>query len=336
MNWFKVIEELDQFQKGSIALTNLSPLTLDSLHGSMWGMNHRFISVSECISKHQEALVSYSLRRIQKLVESPAVSFRVKKISRCRVGFGTYGWKYDHKLIQRAIHFGVPLIDTAEGYGYGKVEIALGEALRKSQGYVDVTTKVSRNHMSPSAIRNAAARSKKKLGIIPHYQLHFPHDKYTDEELGSTLVALRQQGTIRSIGLGNCSVDMVESMQQFLSDFSGDVIRSVQVRYNLMDRRIESALLPYCQKRGILVIAYSPLGQRYQDLHQPVLDTIAKKIGCEPSQVALSWLLSHPGVIPIPRTNNMKHLRSNIEASDVILSQSQIDELEQIYPSEKE
>lgn len=331
MNWETVMAELEALQKGECVYAELSPLTQDALHGTMWGLNHRYKSVQECIEIDKHSMIESSITKIRPLLALPDIKTRRRQMPRCGVGFGTYGWKYDHKLIHEAVKDGVALIDTAEGYGYGRTEEALGKALHGLSDLPGIATKVRRDHMSSAALVSAAERSNKKLGVVPHYQLHFPHCGYSDQELGSVLVQLRRSGKIKSIGLGNCSVAMIESMQRFLSDYSGDVVHSVQVRYNLIDRRIESTLLPYCQQNGILVLAYSPLGQSFKELHKPVLDKLAKQFNSTPSQVALAWILRQPGVLPIPRTNSILHLRENIEAGYLYLSAEAIAELEEHY-----
>lgn len=330
-NWSSILEEI-LYLKNDISI--LSPEALDCLYGSMWGLNYRYTPLQECISKEKNKIriLVYTIKRLKQIVRHTDITFIKREVPRCGIGFGTYGWKYDHKLIWKAIKLKASLIDTAEGYGYGVVEIELGKALKKASGSIEVTTKVRRDHMSEKALINAATRSNEKLGVIPHYQLHFPHNEYTDEQLGSILAHLRIDKKIKSIGLSNCSVDMIESMQRFLSNYSGDTIRSVQMSYSLADRRIESVLLPYCQERGIVVLAYSPLGQSFKKMYKPVLDDVGKRYNATASQVALSWLLDKPGVMPIPRTNDIKHLEENMDAENLILEQSDIEEIEDNYP----
>lgn len=333
MRWDKIAEEVSSLLPGDVC--DVGPAAQDTLHGSMWGLNHRYSSVRDCLRNDWDAMISYSLRRIRALMQCDNITYRKRQAIQCQIGFGTYGWKYAPALIEEAVALGVSLIDTAEGYGFGRVETALGGIL-PGLNPVPVMTKVSRNHMSPSALYSSALRSNEKLGVIPHMQLHYPHSGQSDAALGAVLVRLRKEGRIKSIGLGNCSVDMIESMQRFLSDFSGDVIQSVQIGYSLIDRRIESCLLPYCQDRGILVIAYSPLGQKYKTLASPLLEDVARRYGCSAPQIALAWILQKGGVVPIPRTNNINHLRMNIEANDIILEQEDVEELEGFYPIKKE
>lgn len=326
--WETVLEELERATPSKPP--HWSDAAADSLHGSMWGLNHRYETTEYCLQHDWDSMLGYTITRIKKLLGSPVVEHKIVAVPRALVGFGTYGWKYDHRLIQAAVSRGVGLIDSAEGYGYGRVEKELGMALHGIP-FDGVATKVSRSHMSPKAIEAAAIRSKGTIKRTYHYQIHYPHNAYSDEVLGKTFVRLRRYGVIKSIGLGNCSVDMIESMQRFLSDYSGDVIRSVQVCYSLINRRIESFLLPYCQQMGILVIAYSPLGQHFKELNSPVLQDMALRNNCTAPQVALAWLLQKNGVCPIPRTNDMNHLCENIDANNLELCPDDIRELNNFY-----
>ena len=333
LDWASVADELEHFDaaRGAWPLDKLSALALDTLHGSMWGLNHRYRTVEECLREDWPNMMQYSQERVHAAMELGPMDFRPRDdAGRCGVGLGTYGWKYDPAVIHAAVAMDVAVIDTAEGYGYGRVETELGVALR-GRDFNRVATKISRNHMTPRALPKAAERSAQKLGRPVHLQLHYPHADMRDETLAGMLVSLRRRGVILSVGLGNCSVDMIETMQHVLSAYSGDVIRSVQVRYNLADRRVEGCLLPYCTARGIVMLAYSPLGQSPTALLTDTLNRIAAEKHASPFQVALAWLLSHPGVIPIPRTNNPAHLRANMGAERMRLSPEECCRLEAAY-----
>lgn len=326
MNWELVYTELLSLKEHKIKLKDVDDLTTDTLYGSMWGLNIRYVSLKEAFQTHEGALLEYSLSRINKLIETPDFTFKRRLLPKYRLGFGTFGWKYDTKIIKYAIKK-ASVIDTAEGYGYGKVETELGTYLKESN--VEIITKVRRDHMSPFAIKNAVERSVKKLNTIPHVQLHFPNDKFP--EAVKDLARLRQKGLVRSIGLSNCSVDMIEQAQRLLSDFSGDVISSVQVPFNVSDRRIKQVILPYCQERGIIIIAYSPLGQNFKKINSPILTKLSKKYDCTNAQIALAYLLFHQGVIPIPITNNLEHLKTNFLSNDLELSKNDILIIEDYY-----
>jgi len=323
--WKQVQEELFTMNG------KLSDLTIDTLYGSMWGLNMRYMTLEEAISKNGKEIVAYSLQRISKLINEPGFTFKPRPTFRCFLGYGTYGWKYDPKIIELAIKHCI-VIDTAEGYGYGKVETELGKIFKKYPDAI-VNTKVRRDHMSPLAIFNSVNRSVEKLNIAPHVQLHFPNDRYPLAV--KDLADLRRRGKIKSIGLSNCSIDMIESSQSFLSDYSGDIIGSVQMSFSLVDQRIRKLFLPYCQKRGIVVMAYSPLGQKYDRLKSKLLSHLAMRYDATEAQVALSWLLSFNNVIPIPQTNNIDHLKENIESNDLILTQEDVKELTNYYDGKR-
>lgn len=311
----------------NMLLEGLSDLALDTLYGSMWGLNHRYTSLKEVMQKDRQKMILYSVQRLNQLINEPAFTFKPRKIHRCSLGYGTYGWNYNPDCIILALEHAV-IIDTAEGYGYGRVETELGKII-KDYPNANINTKVRRDHMGPEAILNCVTRSIKKLNIIPSVQLHFPNDRHPLAV--KYLADLRKRGEIKSIGLSNCSVDMIEYSQQFLSDYSGDVINSVQMSFSLVDQRIRKVLLPYCQERGIVVMAYSPLGQKYDRLKSKLLSHVAKKNNATEAQVALAWLLSFKGVIPIPQTNSVDHFYENIESNYLVLDQDEVDELTEYY-----
>lgn len=296
-------------------------LTIDTLHGSMWGLNIRYTALTDALSQHRTAIIKYSLDRILALKEYLPTQTKKRTMHRCRLGYGTFGWKYDRKLIEYVIDQGM-LIDTAEGYGYGRVETELGKIINGNPE-VEIMSKVRRDHMSPMAIVNAVNRSVEKLTVNPHFQLHFPHINYP--EAVKDIAGMRQLGKVKSIGLSNCSIDMIEISQNLLSDSTGDCISFVQMPYNVMNKRIENIFIPYCQEWGIYIVAYSPLGQGSNVINTPWVRHIAKKYSATSHQVALSYLLSTRGVIPIPVTNNMNHLKQNIEANELILDEEDID-----------
>jgi len=299
----------------------------------MWGLNIRYCSLGAALVTHFDEIMQYSLRRINSILHMRPPRWKNKDpMIFNSVGLGTYGWKYGEDVIKKAINMGC-LIDTAEGYGYGRVEAALGKIFApRKQAPENIITKVSRSHMSPQALVAAGIRSHKRLGFSPYYQLHFPHNCYSDTQIGGSLSYMMNHNIIRSIGLGNCSVDMIESMQAALERAGGHRVSTVQIRYNLRDRRIEDTLIPYCQERGIIILAYSPLGQDFSTLQTPTLDKVAHRLGVGATGVALAWLLRLKGVLPIPRTNNVEHLVENVSAADIQLSQKDIKLLDKTYP----
>lgn len=331
LDWEKVLKELSEFTERT-PLHQLDDMTIDTLYGSMFGLNLRYMTLERALEEQFCNMLNYSIYRIKRLLKKTVVWNNSQNIfsSLHPVGFGTFGWKYEPEVIELALKRNV-LIDTAEGYGYGRVEKKLGEIFSKNTKHQpSITSKVSRNHMSPASIKLAAYRSKENLKVPFHYQLHYPHNTVPDELISRVLSNLKKFKIILSIGMGNCSVDMIESLQYFLAD-CGHTVSSVQVRYNLVDRRIERFLLPYCQQHNIPILAYSPLGQKFSEINQPILTKMGKKYDCTPAQIALAWILKKPLIIPIPRTNNLEHMKENLDASKIKLTDEDMEKINISY-----
>lgn len=214
-----------------------------------------------------------------------------------RIGLGTYGWKYDSEIIQEAIEGGVALIDTAEGYGFGRVETALGEVLAQysPESLPIIASKVATNHMSRSAVINAAKRSRDRLQLpkIPLYQIHWPTYPYGPEPVVEALAELREEGVIKDVGLSNHSLRTFFELSELFKQYQIPIV-SLQIRANYEEWNDGTEyLLRWATANGVLVVGYSPLGQGKLRKHP---------------EKALRWAITR-GILPIPRTNRVEHLR---------------------------
>lgn len=219
-----------------------------------------------------------------------------------KIGLGTYGWDYGPAVIEEALAKGLPIMDTAETYGYGRVETDLGKVLSKHVGRRQswIATKVARNHLSQKATYQAALRSRDRLQVssIDLYQVHWPDPTRQYERTLDALAALTEHGVIRNIGVCNFSFPQLCRFQS-LAISRGLSVWSNQIRVNWNDRGATDYLIPKCRQLGIRVIAYSPLGQ----------GALKKK-----PEEALTWLLPRVDYA-IPRTNSVIHLRANLRAA---------------------
>lgn len=268
------------------------------------------------------------------------------------------------KAVAKAHSLGVNLVDTAEAYGNGHSESVLGKALKQvgRENFV-VATKVNGAHLRYEELQRAAVASIKRLGVneIDLYQVHWP-DPWEQIPLKYTMKALEKlylEGKIRAIGVSNFAVRDLEEARSYLS--RTDIV-SNQLRYNLVQRDIDEDVIPYCRKNGISIIAYSPLAQgalsgKYTVETVPkddvrssnllfapanfsqisrlveVLQSVAKAHGRTASQVALNWLATLPGVIPIPGVKTPAQAAENVSSIDFKLT---IQELEQIERAARE
>jgi len=233
--------------------------------------------------------------------------------------------------LARGAQLGINLVDTAENYGHGHSEQVVGKALRiAGRRKIFVATKVSEHHLHAEDIAKACQGSMRRLNVrfIDLYQIHWtdPYDQVPLRQTMRAMERLQNDGKIGEIGVSNFAVrDMVEAR----ASLSRTDIVSNQVQYNLLHRDIEAQVLPYCARERITVLAYSPLARgllagRYDPKRRPTdevrtgavlfrtknlravapllqsMKDIARLRGRTPAQVALGWLRSHPGVIPIP------------------------------------
>ena len=246
------------------------------------------------------------------------------------IGLGTLNYKGGVEPLRAGIALGASLIDTAESYG---TEEIVGEAIRGNRDRVFLATKVSPTHFRRPALLLAAERSLQRLrtDYIDLYQLHRPNYTVSVQETMAAMEELVEQGKIRFIGVSNFSVAELKRAQAALSKYK---IVSNQVRYSLVERSIEPALLRYCQENRIAVIAYSPLakGLPHIKLRDPenILAHVAAMTGKTEAQVALNWCIAKNAVIAIPKATSIDHVVENCAASDWRLSPDQIRLLEGI------
>jgi diketogulonate reductase-like aldo/keto reductase len=245
------------------------------------------------------------------------------------VGLGTYEYQGGIGPLRTGIGKGAFLIDTAEGYG---TEETVGLAIKGIRNQVFLATKVSPQNFKRSDLLNAANKSLQRLGTdhIDLYQLHFPNHKVPIEETMGAMEELVDMGKVRFIGVSNFSVPQLKKAQASLRKYK---IASNQIRYSLVDRRIEFGLLRYCEVNQITVIAYSPLARGIDNLRKKdyggSLGKVAAATGKTEAQVAINWCLSKQPVIALVKANSIPHTVENCLASGWRLPAIQIRLLEE-------
>lgn len=250
-------------------------------------------------------------------VEVPVIGMGTWKLGGCYMP----DYSDDEKAIKSlkvGIELGLTLIDTAEMYGAGHSEELVGEAVKGIREKVFIATKVLPEHLSYEGVLNAAERSLKRLNTnyVDLYQVHAPNPDIPISETMRAMERLVDQGKIRFIGVSNFSVELLTEAQQCLSKYQ---IVSNQVEYSLLDRRIERDLLPFAEREGIAIIAYSPFATGYLVHHSArnteTLKRLAVKYNKTFAQICLNWLISKKPVIAIPKAVDIKHLRENAGAA---------------------
>ncbi|MCK3776229.1 aldo/keto reductase [Ensifer sesbaniae] len=236
------------------------------------------------------------------------------------------------KSLQLGLDLGLALIDTAEMYGDGASERIVGEAVRGRRDEAFIVSKVLPSNASRLGTEAACERSLKHLGVdhIDLYLLHW-RGGYPLAETVAAFEALKKAGKIRAWGVSNFDVD---DMEELLSVPDGRHVAVNQVLYNLSRRGIEFDLLPWCQQRGIAIMAYSPLDEG-RLLRNPDLIHIAKAHQATPAQIALAFLKTRPGVISIPKTGSVTRARENRDAMDIHLTADDLADLDRAFPPPK-
>jgi aryl-alcohol dehydrogenase-like predicted oxidoreductase len=264
-----------------------------------------------------------------------------------RVGFGAWaigggGWEFgwgsqddDQSIaaIHRALEQGINWIDTAAAYGFGHSEQIVSRALAGVVERPYVFTKcsllegpartVSHSLKRDSILREADA-SLRRLGVdaLDLYQIHWPIPARDIEEGWVALAELKEQGLVRHIGVSNFDVEQLRTIAQIAP------VETLQPQYSLIEREIERELLPFAEREGIGVIAYSPMGsglltgkmsrarvealpdddwrKRDERFREPQLSrnlelaarlaVVAERHDTTPGAVAVAWTLRNPAV----------------------------------------
>jgi diketogulonate reductase-like aldo/keto reductase len=254
-----------------------------------------------------------------------------------RIGQGTWHLESDAgdaaiAALQRGLTLGLTHIDTAELYGSGKVEALVGKAIAGKRDQVYLVSKVMPSNASRQGTVKACERSLKALGTdrLDCYLLHWPGS----HPLADTLEAferLREQGKIRSWGVSNFDEG---ELSEALELAGPGKIACNQVLYNLEERGIEHAVLPFCEQHGIAVVGYTPFGTRGLPGGKggQVLREIAARHGATERQIILAFLTRRPNLFAIPKSSNVKHTEENAGAATLSLSADDERELSAAFP----
>ncbi len=240
--------------------------------------------------------------------------------------------------LRHGINLGMTHIDTAEMYGDGHTEQVVGEAIKPfDRKKLFITTKVWQTNLRYNDLINSAKRSLKRLGIkyADMYLIHVPNPNIPIEETMNAMDALVEKRLVRFIGVSNFSVKELKEAQ----NHSENEIVANQIEYNLLIRNkrgiytenMESEIIPYCQKNGVMVVAYRPLAKGMITGYSiPLLNGLSKKYNKTPSQIALNWLISKERVIAIPKASNIKHVEENAGAIGWKLNKEDIEKLDKL------
>jgi aryl-alcohol dehydrogenase-like predicted oxidoreductase len=272
--------------------------------------------------------------------------------------------------IHAALDAGLVFLDTADMYGPYTNEELVGKAIADRRDKVILATKfgILRDPADPTKrgvsgrpdyVRASCEGSLKRLGIdtIDVYYLHRVDPATPIEETVGAMAGLVREGKVRWIGLSEASPETLRRASRV------HPIAALQSEYSLFSRDVEAEVLPACRALGIGFVAYSPLGRgflsgRYRSLADfpegdyrrtaprfqganfaknlalvAKVEEIARRRRATPAQVALAWVLSRgEDVVPIFGTKSRDRLQENLDAADLVLEKSDLDELAAVFP----
>jgi len=255
------------------------------------------------------------------------------------IGEGTWYFEQSERrsaiaALEKSLDLGINHIDTAELYGNGEAEEIIGEAIGDRRDEAFLVSKVRPDHASKKGTITACGNSLARLRTdhLDCYLLHW-RGSHPLEQTIEAFEELKRDGKILSWGVSNFGVTDMEQAE----DIAGKGRMACnQVLYNLNDRSVEQNVIPWCEKHGVSVTAYSPFG--HGDFPSPktkegkVLELIAKAHHATPRQVALRFLTRRPSVFAIPKASTPEHVEENAGGVDFKLTKDEIDTIDEAFP----
>ncbi|MEM0156713.1 MAG: aldo/keto reductase [Thermoplasmataceae archaeon] len=251
------------------------------------------------------------------------------------VGLGTYGMggyqsrapgtdsKYV-SAIQYALAKGINVIDTAEMYASGHTEEIVGKAVSTvNRRDVFIISKVWPTHLERRDLQNSLEGSLKRLNVdyIDLYLIHWPSTEVPLDESIGALMELKDQGKIRQFGVSNFDENLMEDAITFAG--KGQIIAN-EIEYNYGNRKEKKDLIDFCKKRGVTVIAYSPLS-RGNYARSEKIEKMAKKYSRSELQIGLRLVMED--ALPIPKASSQRHIDELFDAASIDISREDLNYL---------
>ncbi len=239
------------------------------------------------------------------------------------LGLGTYNIRNPKKAIDSfvyAIENGVELIDTAEIYG---TEDFVGELIKKvGREKIFVVTKIWPDKLhSQEEVQRAAEESLKRLGIryADLILIHWPNREMSIRDQVKNFEIVCKKGFSRYIGVSNFnSRDLTEAIESTDCEIHAD-----EIKFSVIDRKSYQDVKGIISNKKITTLAYTPIEKG--NLNQSsILKDIGQKYGLSPIQVSLNYLMNKDNNIPIPKAEELNHIKEILDSTRCCLSQESI------------
>lgn len=285
---------------------------------------------------------------------------------------GAYGptdEKESHATLAKSLDLGIDFLDTANVYGNGLSESVIGNFIKDKPNAFKIATKagIYRNpetnirgfNNTADHLRSELEKSLTRLGV-DHVALYYIHRREAErpiEEVMETLVAFKQEGKIGGIGFSEISPSSLRRAHAV------HPVMAVQSEYSLWTRMPELGVIQACRELGVAFVPFSPLGRGIfgQETPDPAMfhkgdfrennprfmepdfsynvaavepfKAFAGERGVTPASLAIAWVMAQgEHLIPIPGTRSASHLIDDASATDIVLSQSDLETIGQILP----
>ena len=283
--------------------------------------------------------------------------------------YGATDENESHETLKKALDLGITFLDTANVYGAGVSERAIGSFIKDNPGkftiatkagiYRDPKTNIRSFNNSPEHLREALEKSLTHLGLeyVDLYYIHRREAERPIEEVMDTLLRFKNEGKIGAIGFSEISPTSLQRAHAV------HPVSAVQSEYSLWTRMPELGVIQACKRLGVAFVPFSPLGRGMLSSVTPdpssFSDSDFRKInprfvepnfsnnlkaiegfksyayerGTTPSTLAIAWTLAKgEHHIPIPGTRSAEHLEENATAIDLKLTPQDMEDLDQILP----
>lgn len=272
--------------------------------------------------------------------ENDVIMFKMDRLGQGTWHFGENRKLYEAEIesIRYGIQNGVTLIDTAEMYGDGKSESLIGEAIKDfDRSRLYIVSKILPWNAGYDDFFISLSNSLKRLNAsyLDMYLLHWRGEIPLEETI-RCMEEAKRQGLIKDWGVSNFDID---DMQELLSLKDGYNCRVDQCLYHLGSRGVEYSLIPFLKNNAIRFMSYCPLAEagslKRELLSNSTVIEISKEYGITSIQLLLAFTLRDKDITSIPKASHVEHLKMNIEASQIQISDESWKLLDSIYPSPK-
>jgi diketogulonate reductase-like aldo/keto reductase len=240
--------------------------------------------------------------------------------------------KKEIEAIKYSIEKGQNHIDTAQMYGAGHTEEVVGKAIKGiNRKKLFIASKIWKSHVRKSSVVPAVEDMLRRLGT-KYLDLLYMHSPRVVEPMVDYISGMNKavdMGLVKHLGVSNFNLTQLKKAVKL----SKHPVIANQMHYNILYKKdVPKAMLDYCRKNGIYIIAYQPVERKLlaDECDNKVVLELSRKYKKTPAQIAINWLVSQENVLVIPKAVSKKHINENLKSLDFEMSQEDLAKLDSI------